>query len=142
MSKTRHKFLRMSAMRDYGDGFRALMAPRERDHAAFDIQGSRKIRAGFPVALQTYDFKLDYSTRAMSFACSALAELTEDAVLPLVRKYYEPVYGDLDLFYPSRYRFMCSEVSATSKPMFRVEYDYMPRTGGGKGDQYERFARN
>ena len=144
MNKTLYNLLAKSAMRDYGDGIRALMAPRERDQATFEIQfGSHKVSAvGFPVSLQTYNFELATSTRAMSFACEALAELTKDAVLPLVSKYYEPVYGELGLHYPSRYRFMSSDSSATSKPLFKVEYDYIPRLCGGKEIQHERYARN
>lgn len=126
MNKTLYNLLAKSAMRDYGDGFRALLAPRERNQATFEIQfGSHKVSAvGFPVSLQTYDFKLDYSTRAMSFACEALAELTKGAVLPLVRKYYEPVYGDLGLHYPKRDQFFFnSDVCGPARPRFRVMED-------------------
>lgn len=126
MNKTLYNLLAKSAMRDYGDGIRALMAPRERDQATFEIQfGSHKVSAvGFPVSLQTYNFELAISTRAMSFACGALAELTKDAVLPLVRKYYEPVYGDLGLHYPKRDQFFFkSDVREPARPRFRVMED-------------------
>ena len=127
MSKTLDKFVSESMMRQYGDGFRALLSPRERNSATFEIQfGDHKVSAvGFPASLRTFDYEFERRNRAASFATAALVELMEGAVLPLVSKYYEPVYGDLGLHYPKRDQFFFkSDVREPARPRFRVMEDF------------------
>ena len=127
MNKTLYSLLAKSAMRDYGDGFRALLAPRERNRATFEIQfGAHKVSAvGFPASLRTFDYEFERRNRAASFATAALVELMEGAVLPLVSKYYEPVYGDLGLHYPKRDQFFFKfDVREPARPRFRVMEDF------------------
>lgn len=127
MSKTLDKFVSESMMRQYGDNFRAKIAPRERNRATFEIQfGAHKVQAiGFPVSLQTFDYEFERRNRAASFATAALAELMEDMVLPLVSNYYESAYAELGLHYPKRYQFpIGTDMCRKSIPRFRVMEDF------------------
>ena len=127
MNKTLYNLLAKSAMRDYGDGIRSALIPRERNRATFEIQfGDHKVSAvGFPVSLQTFDYEYAHRNRAASFATAALVDLLEGTVLPLVSKYYEPVYGDLGLHYPKRDQFFFkSDVREPARPRFRVMEDF------------------
>ena len=129
MNKTLYNLLAKSAMRDYGDGFRALLSPSERNREAFEIQfGAHKVSAvGFPVSLQTFDYEFERRNRAASFATAALVDLLEGTVLPLVSKYYEPAYGDLGLHYPKRHQFFNSDVCEPARPRFRVMEEFSMR---------------
>lgn len=127
MSKTLDRLLSEAMMREYGDGFRSALVPRERNRATFEIQFcDHKVQAvGFPVSLQTFDFEYERRNRAASFATAALVELMEDMVLPLVSKYYESAYGDLGLHYPKRYQFpIGTDMCRKSIPRFRVMEDF------------------
>lgn len=126
MSKTLDKFVSEYAMRECGNSFLSKLVPFERNRATFEIQfGSHKVQAvGFPVSLQTFDYEFERRNRATSFATTALVESLEGTVLPLVSKYYEPVYGDLGLHYPKRYQFFNSDVCEPARPRFRVMEDF------------------
>lgn len=126
MSKTLDKFVSESVMRECGSSFLSKLVPRERNRATFKIQhGERKVSAaGFPVSLQTFDYEFERRNRDASYATAALVELMEGAVLPLVSKYYEPVYGDLGLHYPKRHQFFNSDVREPARPRFRVMEDF------------------
>lgn len=126
MSKTLDKFVSEYAMRECGNSFLSKLVPFERNRATFEIQfGAHKVQAiGFPVSLQTFDYEYERRNRAASFATNALVSLMQDSVLPLVSKYYEPVYGGLDLHYPKRYQFFNSDVCTPARSRFRAMEDF------------------